>query len=342
MNYSAHITSIQYLMDLKSSIGQFCEETQQSLQLINIEIQRSQEWLNQKFDYWRKQVEYRKEEVICLQEALYNCQSKKKHDCGGIEKKLDEAHRALREAVEEVEKVRHWSKIIQQAITDYKKQAYRLGQELQGDISKAGIFLESKIRELKRYLDVNLISGRFVSTASTSTKTPRTVQKNQPQKKISLNKRLPSPGEALDRQLKNNTNTILKEKGVQNIPVKYLVQHINGERSHVKGKGDFHKVSYEDMVEGFHKLNSVVKPKVLKGASGDDFSQMDALQGLDYEHGYRRIYDAFYGESAIHVNRIGENCYDIDNGYHRIFVARDMGLESIPVKVTERVSKEGQ
>jgi flagellar biosynthesis regulator FlaF len=341
MSNSAHVISIQYLVDLRIAIGQFREETQQSLSSIDIEIRRSQEWLKQKHDYWRKQVEHRKEEVSRAQQALSHCRSTKNSDCRSVQNKLAEALRALREAEKELETVRYWSQVIQQAITDYQKQAYRLEQQLQQDIPKAGTFLGRKIEELKGYMAVSPISGGVVSTTYASSTEHILAQIDESQKEISLRGELALPlsDEMLDGQPKNKQDMMWQEKGIQNVPVKYLIHCLDGERSHVKSKEDFDKVSYdyEDMVEGFRKLNSVVLPGVQEGASGDDFSQMDAQQGLDNEHGYRRIYDVFYGQDAIHVNKLGENCYDIDNGYHRIFVARDMGLETIPAKVAERV-----
>jgi flagellar biosynthesis regulator FlaF len=342
MSHSAHVISLQYLVDLRIALGQFCEETKQSLSSIEIEIRRSQEWLTQKHEYWQKQVMHCNEEVYHTKQALNYCRNAKNRDCGDIEELLSEALEALREAEKELEAVRHWSQVIQQAITDYQKQAYRLEQKLQHDVPKAGVFLGRKIGELEGYLAVSPISGGIVSTNYASLKTPLPAQVDESKRKISLHEELPLRDETLNGQPKNTHTTIWKEKGIQNIPVKYLTPHLYGERSHVKSKGDFHKVSYEDMVEGFRKLNNVVLPGVQEGASGDDFSQMDAQQGLDYEHGYRRIYDAFYGEGAIHVNKLGENSYDIDNGYHRIFVARDMALETISAKVAERVPKENQ
>ena len=83
MSQSAHVISLQYLVNLRIAIGQFCEETQQSLSTINIEILRTQEWLKQKHDYWRKQEEHCNEEVSRAQKALNHCRcnNDKYRDC---------------------------------------------------------------------------------------------------------------------------------------------------------------------------------------------------------------------------------------------------------------------
>ena len=326
MSDSARVLSLQYLVELRIALSQFREETQQSLTSIAFEIRRTREWLKQKHNYWRRQVEYCKKEISHARQTLNRCLHENNRDCRGIERKISEAYHALREANEKLEKVRYWSNIIEQAITDYQKQAYRLEQQIHQDIPKAGIFLGRKIEQLEEYLALNPVCSGVIPTTNTPLKTSSDAQVDKSTEM--------SP---LEGQSKNTPPVIWEEKGIQNVPVKHLLPHLNGEKCHVKSKEDFTRVSYEDMVEGFRKLQSVVLPGVQEGATEDEFSEMDAQRGLDYEHGYRRIYDAFYGQDAIHVNKLGEDCYSIDNGYHRLFVAREIGLENIPAKVAERV-----
>ena len=59
----------------------------------------------------------------------------------------------------------------------------------------------------------------------------------------------------------------------------------------VHDAADFKKVSHDELVVGFRKLEEVVRPAVQEGADGDDFARLDAERGLDYEHGNRRVYD---------------------------------------------------
>ena len=75
-----------------------------------------------------------------------------------------------------------------------------------------------------------------------------------------------------------------------------------------------------------------MRPAVRQGADGDDFARLDAERGLAYEHGYRRVYDAFYGNDAIRLERVGDT-YQVVNGYHRLFVARELGLATVPARV---------
>jgi hypothetical protein len=109
------------------------------------------------------------------------------------------------------------------------------------------------------------------------------------------------------------------DRGIQEVPV----DEINLSDSPVHDENDFKKVAHDDMVEGFRKLEEEVRPAVEKGADGDYFSKLDEERGLDYEHGYRRVYDAFYGNDAIRLNKDGAT-YSVVNGYHRLAVAKEL------------------
>jgi hypothetical protein len=100
----------------------------------------------------------------------------------------------------------------------------------------------------------------------------------------------------------------------------------------VHGKDDFHKVSYDEVVDGFRLLNQAVRPAVDRGADGDYFSKLDEQAGRPYQQGYRRVYDAFYGQSAIRLEFV-DGVYRVINGFHRLYVAKQLGLSTVPAIV---------
>lgn len=132
----------------------------------------------------------------------------------------------------------------------------------------------------------------------------------------------------------NTNNMEWEEKGIVDVPV----EKINVSDSQVNDSTDFHKVSEEEMLLGFEKLQNEIHPAVKDGARGDDFSELDRRLGLDYEHGYRRVYDAFYGNEPIRLEKDG-NEFSVVNGYHRLSVAKKLGIESIPASVIERKNR---
>ncbi len=116
---------------------------------------------------------------------------------------------------------------------------------------------------------------------------------------------------------------------VQEIPLQQIDWDELGDLS----AEEYRKVSIEEMREGLRKLVDVVRPAVEAGATAEDFSRMDEEQGLDYAHGYRRIYDAFYGaNNCIVVEKVGAR-YQVINGRHRLLLARAMGVDSLPAQV---------
>lgn len=123
--------------------------------------------------------------------------------------------------------------------------------------------------------------------------------------------------------------------GIQEVPVNQID---TSDMTHVNTPDDFNKVSYEEMKDGFHKLDTVVRPEVEKGTTGDTFYELDKKQNLDYANGYQRVYDAFYGGDAIQLEKDGDD-YQVINGAHRLYVAEQLGVRSVPAHVRERQRK---
>jgi hypothetical protein len=74
---------------------------------------------------------------------------------------------------------------------------------------------------------------------------------------------------------------------------------------------------------------------VEKGAGVDDFQNLDLQRGVNYAHGSQRVYEAFYGQEPIRLNKIGDR-YEVVNGYHRLYVAKEMNLSTVPARVIEK------
>jgi hypothetical protein len=121
------------------------------------------------------------------------------------------------------------------------------------------------------------------------------------------------------------------DKGIVDVPV----TQIDLSDSWVKGEQDFKKVSPQEVRRGFQTLEKDVKPAVAKGATGDDFRVLDQNRGQEYANGSQRVYDAFYGNDSIRLEKVG-NQYRVINGYHRLFIAKEMGIELVPARVIEK------
>lgn len=121
------------------------------------------------------------------------------------------------------------------------------------------------------------------------------------------------------------------DEGIHDVPVASLP-----EPEGIAGEDDFQKITAEEMRAGIERLQEM-KPAIEsgEGANSDYWAEVDAANGLSYSEGYRRVYDAFYGHDAIRiVDNNGE--LDIVNGRHRIWLAEEMGIETIPARIIRR------
>lgn len=103
--------------------------------------------------------------------------------------------------------------------------------------------------------------------------------------------------------------------------------------SGINDADDFEKVSMSEMAEGINKLQYMLSI-MLDGAgmTADYWSNIDEQESNEYSSGYRRVYDAFFGDSAIYVEKYNGK-FNVINGRHRIRLARQMGIYYLPVKL---------
>jgi hypothetical protein len=104
----------------------------------------------------------------------------------------------------------------------------------------------------------------------------------------------------------------------------------------VSSPEDFdHHISWEDAQKATKQLPEIQK-EVNGGKTGDDFYDEDQAAGLDHSEGKKRIYDLYYGSDPVRLDKVGDQ-YDIVSGRHRIFAAKELGLDTIPARVREKI-----
>ncbi len=79
-----------------------------------------------------------------------------------------------------------------------------------------------------------------------------------------------------------------------------------------------------------------MKPRIVSGeGEGSDYwAAQDRAKGLEYQDGYQRVYDTFYGSQHIRVEKTG-NDFSIIHGRHRIWLAKRMGIRELPMEIVE-------
>lgn len=126
MDFSANVRSVETLAEFKMALGQFGGDLQQSLSAIWGECAQVGEWLNERERYWQSQI-----------------------------------RQGTRGAEQELYNVQRWIKQVEQAALNYQRQAYKLANQLNNEVPKAGAFLERKIVDLNAYIS---LSNQSVAT----------------------------------------------------------------------------------------------------------------------------------------------------------------------------------
>ncbi|MCG3209811.1 MAG: hypothetical protein FOGNACKC_03438 [Anaerolineae bacterium] len=311
MGNQASIREVAILQELSAALKLYASEAQQSLFLAEQEITRTTEWLQERQRFWRREMERAAQELGqaklslqgCLSSGYYDSKTGQRYipDCSRYEAKVQELGRRLNAVQAEFENVSKWARAIQQAIEEYRQRAHRYSSILSNDVQKAASTLNQNFSVLQSYT--------ATGTGITVSQTTNVLQA---------------------------TSKWVELPEVQDVPI----DRIDLSDSYVHSSEDFKKVSRLDMIEGLKKLEQVVKPAVQNGADADYFSQLDAQLGLDNKNGYKNIYDVFYGSSqnnsTIKLDKLGDT-YKVNNGYHRLYVAKELGLKTIPARITVKV-----
>ena len=309
MSRSANVKSVAAIAEFKGALARFRNEMLNALRDIGHEIQNTMAWLEERKAHWQRHVEECRNEVLDAQRALADCKNSGYYDddgdyvepdCSAYEDRLDRAYRELRKAEEELANVYAWIKRVGEEAEGYRREASRLHTMLQHSVPGAEVRLGTILDELNAYLKVTTASGIQTPTVSGGS---------------------PNSGS-------------WTERGIVNVPV----DQIDLSQSSVAGDSDFIKVSRKQMEDGFKKLGEVVLSAVANGADKEFFRQMDNEKGLDYSSGYQRVYEAFFGNEPVRLVKDGDS-YQVVNGFHRLFVARELGVGSIPASVSEKVEK---
>ncbi len=316
MNTGANVHAIHVLEDLRSALVRFRTESQDALRVIEQETRRTLEFLAEAEARWKGEVQRREEVVRRAASALARCQASgycdqegRYHppDCRAQEQALLRAKRDLAEAQAKLRAVREWIRLVQQTAEEYRKEARRLAGLLNEDLPKATGQLARKVAILQIYTDT----------------APLAAWNSAPVK-----------GPASFAALSHQADVSDVHAGTTDVQLVRVSQVIMDDMEHVSGPEDFHKISYEEMKQGFHKLREVVQPAVEEGHNVDYFRDLDQGLGVDYEHGYQRVYEAFYGDSAIRLEKSGD-VYRVINGAHRLWVANQLNIQNVPARVIE-------
>lgn len=146
------VKSIEALSDFKTYLMRFLIEAWYELRSADRKITQTDDWLQERLNYWRHKVEQYEQEVWEAKKDLRYCKEDEDNDCSAEEEALDEARERLNHAKEELTIVRGWKQRIDEVSAEYHIQAERLKQLLNIEMPRADAFLGRAIEDLHKYI----------------------------------------------------------------------------------------------------------------------------------------------------------------------------------------------
>lgn len=319
---SLEIRDVNTLADLRSALAQFSADVPVALKAAAKSIAETLEWFDERAMYWQRKtdlahtrVQQAQVELIRTQASGYRDRDGKFHqaDCSREQAALRRATEELRTAEENNGTVRAWRSRVTEAADSFLREARRLEQLADNHTSRAKTELSSlheRYEAVHRQQVALGIAGAFAD-----------------------GKMAVAPTNAFAAVASQGGLDI---KGDWQTKDAYVAVNTLPDPQGISGDGDFRKVPSDEMRAGLRRLQEMM-PVIQSGdgADPDYWSHKDAALGLEHNDGYRRIYDAFYGDNAIRVT-LDNGVYDIINGRHRIWLAKQMGITTLPVRLVER------
>ncbi len=97
------------------------------------------------------------------------------------------------------------------------------------------------------------------------------------------------------------------------------------------GKGGLSRADYRWAVQTW---NDTVGPGVAGGKTREDFVEQDIRSDAQPFRRTADVYDMFLGSDRIRADRRPDGSFDIVNGRHRLLIARELGIKTLPGQVS--------
>lgn len=361
MGDSVNIKRVQSLTDTKNSLHRFGSEMEDSLDRIEQAFREAIDTLKNKLLSAKRELEQCIQSVKDAYEALENCESQADEDytpdCSSEFEELQNAKIEKRRAEEQLRKTQRYCAMVEKQIQEYRSMAARMKKLASYEVPQATAMLHGKIVTIEKYNAVPAPSGQVSvseihsSGYSTSVSDVGTVpliqgMKSHPDTSGQIPASTIHPGEySPTAAISNNSSTKEEqastkfstsdsrwmELGIQDVEIQKLpdIEEITGEK-------DFGKVSKDAMEAGIKRYSEM--KQIIDSGEGNHreyWAKIDKAKGLEYSNGYQRIYESFYGNDPIRIERDGDK-HTVINGRHRVWLAKQMGIKTLPASIVER------
>ena len=318
------VRSVEALEALEESLGRAQNGVETFLAEARAQTGAVLEWVTQREHDAHRAVSQAEDRLSWAQDGLSDCASSSYDDdegppdCSSWEEQVSDARYELNEAVDRLVEVQRIAGQVRGAAEDFLHTARGLDRVSDEHMRLARLYLQTKARALHSYRAVGLSAAPAVAAtrgASPSIPVP--------------------PASAAGPAAATSERSRFSEKGI--VPID--VADVPNEEIGPLSADDFHKYSYDEMLEGARRFDREVRPAVEAGSARDYFHQKDREAGSDYQHGLERLYDAYYGSEPIRVTRLKSGRMEVTNGRHRLFVAKQAGIRTVPASMAEEAGE---
>jgi exonuclease VII large subunit len=157
MSQSAKVRSIDAVGTFSAALKNFEEEASGALTSLDMEVRRVLEWIHQdRKEFWKREVRRRQDKMAEARGDLERCLTYRATDerpsCHEEKIALEKAKRRLRVAEEKVLVVRHWARVLDHEVHEFKGIMNQLSHWLQVDHPQALATLERMMAALSAYV----------------------------------------------------------------------------------------------------------------------------------------------------------------------------------------------
>jgi chromosome segregation ATPase len=156
MSQSAHVASIQILVDFQAALCTFSAEAREILSCAQMAVTRTQDWLEHQAHLWQAEVRRCEDAVSAARTELARRKmiriGDRAPDCTEQEKALRRALQRLDEAETKLATTRRWLPQLRRDIEEYTGATHQLSGFLEGEHPRALALLQMKIDALEAYV----------------------------------------------------------------------------------------------------------------------------------------------------------------------------------------------
>ena len=160
MSQGARLTTIDAVPLLKAALQAFADEATTALADFDMELGRAIEWIgHDRPDHWRREIRVTDEKVAEMRLTLERAMMFKSVDghqpsCHDERKALHLAKQRMQKAEETLDMVRHWGRVVERDIIEFRAIVNQLGSWMQVDLPRALNSLERMRSALETYVAI--------------------------------------------------------------------------------------------------------------------------------------------------------------------------------------------